>query len=472
MAADNDAYDVVFENQGPMGIDIESSNDGMDAYIRSSTNPQIKKGHMLVAVNDVALVGLKFEEILEKVKTAKHPRKLSFSAKPREVQNEMENEADLPLPDDFFSKVPPLSDEEEASIKKFMDENLKEALRLCSANTDELGLKLAQESQGVTIHTLPNTEGVSLFRARTLVPIAADLFMYAALAPENKDYQRIFTMLDPMFRDGKVVHVIPKNWSRYGGKEQVAENVNLPLYSVKWAAYALPFPLWWRDFVFCELTCWTPEGYGVSLAMSFPRMTERVPSLEESHRLIRGTIGMSGYIWRNVPGSDPMKADGEGHMMSEITYLLQVDPKGILPAWAVNLTGVQQGMNCLRVVEYAKEQRELVLKMYAENPELNRIEVMKKNIPKGESFQVPFQVDAAGKTIIIDWILDENDITFAILGPDGTDLVRAAKAAHTMDGTAYHNRITTKAKGTHTIVFDNSYSWFTSKQVYWHYLVL
>jgi START domain len=235
-----------------------------------------------------------------------------------------------------------------------------------------------------------------------------------------------------MFRDGHVIHRIPKDWTRYGGKDEVAENVNLPLYSVKWAAYALPFPLWWRDFIFCELTCWTPEGYGVSLAMSMPRITEKIPSLEESHKLVRGSIGMSGYLWRNVPGSDPNKPTGEGHMMTEITYLLQVEPKGVLPPWAVNLTGAQQGMNCLRVVRYAEEQRRLVLKMYDENPELNRTEVMVQSIPKGEAFEIPVEVSVAGKTIIVDWVLEENDISFSIVGPDGEKLVNVEKASHNM----------------------------------------
>lgn len=35
---DVDAYDVVFDEQGPLGLDLESSNDGNDAYVVKSTN--------------------------------------------------------------------------------------------------------------------------------------------------------------------------------------------------------------------------------------------------------------------------------------------------------------------------------------------------------------------------------------------------------------------------------------------------
>jgi hypothetical protein len=472
MATLEDAYDVVFEKEGPLGIDIESSDDGMDAYIRSSSNAKIQKGHMLIAVNDQPLTGLKFEEILDKVKNAKHPRRLSFSSKRREEESKMADSADLPLPADYFCKLPPLKADEDTLVKEFMDSNLKEAMRMATATPESLGLKLLQESQGVTIHVLQKEGGINIVRARTVVPIAADLFMYAALAPDNESFQRIFTMLDPMFRDGHVVHKIPKDWTRYGGKEEVAENVNLPLYSVKWAAYALPFPLWWRDFVFCELTCWTPDGYGVSLAMSHPQISEKIPSMESSHNLVRGSIGMSGYVWRNLPGTDPHKPMGEGSMMTEIIYLLQVDPKGILPPWAVNLTGAQQGMNCLRVVKYAEEQRRLVLKMYEENTELNRTEVMMKDIPKGESFELPFEVNAAGKNIIVDWVLQDNDISFSIIAPNGEKLVSVDKGAFNMGSKPYFGRFKANVKGKHVFKFDNSYSWFTAKKLYYHYLVL
>lgn len=463
---DRDAYDVVFEKEGPMGIDIESSEDGLDAYIRSSTNPAIKPGHLLVAVNDEPLEGLQFEEILTKVKLSKHPRKLSFSSKKR--PGDANDNMDLPLPADFFSKLPPLTKQEEDAVKKFMDDNLKEALRLVTATPESLGLSLMQEKDGVSIHaSKAEGQGINLVRAQTKVNIASDLFMMAALAGDNSEFTRIFTMLDPMFRDGQVVQRIPATWTKYGGKPAKAENINLPLYSIKWAAYALPFPLWWRDFVFCELTCWTEQGYGVSLAMSFPLAEAKVPNLEASHKLVRGSIGMSGYLWRNVAGTDPTAPDS---MQSEITYLLQVDPKGVLPAWAVNLTGTQQGMNCLRVVGYAEEQRKLVLKMYGENPETNRIEVLKLQVNKGEAVELQVDSPEANKTLVIDWLLEDNDLTFVVLDAQGKEVHRADKAGQ--GGKPYFARVPLAKAGKYTVKFDNSYSWFTGKTVYYHYAVV
>ena len=55
---DADSYEVVFTDSGPLGIDIESSEDGKDAYIKLSTiKSEIKPGHMLTAVNNEPLVG-------------------------------------------------------------------------------------------------------------------------------------------------------------------------------------------------------------------------------------------------------------------------------------------------------------------------------------------------------------------------------------------------------------------------------
>ena len=472
LAMDSFSYEHVFEKEGPMGIDIESSDDGKDAYITKSAHAGIKPGSLLLAVNDESVIGLTFEEILDKVKKAPFPRKLSFSAKPRQAASE--THAELPLPGDFFAGLPPLTEKEEAEIRAVLDSKLKEALRLGTASVEELGLQPVKEASGVSVHS-KDVEGskIRLVRAKTTVDIAADLFMYAALAPENESFKRIFTMLDPMFRDGQVLYRIPKAWTRYKpGKEHTAENVNLPFYSVKWMCIALPFPLNWRDFVFCELTTVTPDGYGVSLAVSLPWVTAKVKSLEQSHQLVRGNLVMSGYVWRDAPGSDPKKPMGDGHMMSEITYILQAEPKGILPEWVVNLTAAEQGMNCLRVVAYGNEQRRLVLRMYEQNPELNRVEVMKATVNKGESFSVVADADAPGKEIVIDWILEDNDVSFSIVAPSGEALVSVPKTAHNMAGKPFFGRYTTKEKGAHTITWDNSYSWFTSKLLYYHFLVI
>jgi len=149
-----------------------------------------------------------------------------------------------------------------------------------------------------------------------------------------------------------------------------------------------------------------------------------------------------------------------------------VDPKGVLPPWAVNLTGAQQGMNCLRVVNYAENQRRLILKMYDENVETNRSEVLQVFVPKGEFVELPFTVNAEGKTLVVDWILDENDISFVVLDPSNKELLRADKSPSNLQGKPFYGRVKLNKPGKYIMKFDNSYSWFTGKQVNYHFLVI
>lgn len=243
---------------------------------------------MLVAINHESTIGLSFDEILDKVAKAKGKKVLSFSKKKRQEEIKYE----LPLPDDFFKDLEPLNDDEEKYLRDFMDSKLKEALKLAYAKPEDVGLSLKMNAQGVTIHTKETKDSnVNLVRARTEIPMAADLFMYAALAPTTNDFKRIFTMLDPYFKDGKVLYSIPKTWTRYKpGTAEQAENINLPYYSVKWAAYALPFPLYYREVVFCELTTWADDGSGVSMCMTIPKIADKIPKLYDSHGLVRGKI--------------------------------------------------------------------------------------------------------------------------------------------------------------------------------------
>ena len=45
-------YDVEFETEGPMGINLESNADGSGAFVTGSENPKVIVGHSLVAVNN------------------------------------------------------------------------------------------------------------------------------------------------------------------------------------------------------------------------------------------------------------------------------------------------------------------------------------------------------------------------------------------------------------------------------------
>ena len=459
-----------------MGIELESTEDGQDAFVVSSSNARIKPGHALVAVNNQALEGLSFEDILEKVSGAPWPRTLSFSSQTRSGAARNESAGALPLPDHFFSKVAALTEQDEAEIKAFMNSHLAEALRFVTSAPESNGLRKATESDGIEVFLGNKLDGegeeVQLVLSKVQIPIPSDLMMNAAVTSTRGEFKRIFTMLDPMFGDGDVVHVIPKTYARYGGKSVRPEHLSLPLYSVKWGAWVLPFPLYNRDFVFCEYTCWADNGYGVSMCMSIPKVSKTVPSLEESHHIVRGNMGMTGYFWKNTEGSDPKKPMGKNSMSIDLSYLLQINVKGAIPKWAVNLVGPQQGLNVKRVKDYALKQRELATIFFDENTELNGFESLTATVDKGTTFESKVFVPE-GHTLVYEWVLEDHDVFFAIKGADGADIVPSKSHACTIKNRKpLQGRLRAPASGTYTLIWDNTGSWFTGKTVYYHHVVL
>ena len=56
---------------------------------------------------------------------------------------------------------------------------------------------------------------------------------------------------------------MPADWQPYAGGAEpsyAGEKPNLPFACLHWGAFALPFPLWRRDFVWFHITTWTDDG--------------------------------------------------------------------------------------------------------------------------------------------------------------------------------------------------------------------
>ena len=113
----------------------------------------------------------------------------------------------------------------------------------------------------------------------------------------------------------------------------------------------------------------------------------------------------------------------------------------------------------------------MVLLMYKENEELNRAEVFKLAVDQGQSAQLDVDVPS-GKTLVFDWVLSQHDIAFSIHGIDGLVEDYGKQECNTKNATPYHGRFQPDKGGVYSLVFDNSYSWFTGKLVNYHYLVV
>jgi len=58
--------------------------------------------------------------------------------------------------------------------------------------------------------------------------------------------------------------------------------------------------------------------------------------------VVRAELLGSGYIFRPIPGTNKL----------EVIYIVQLDPKGMIPTWVVNRTASQQAMNVLAMRQY------------------------------------------------------------------------------------------------------------------------
>jgi hypothetical protein len=183
------------------------------------------------------------------------------------------------------------------------------------------------------------------------VPAGADEFLNFIMHQNSDDYNAFMHEADAMYVDGRIL-------SRYEGRgcESDATRINVPGPSRTviptrcdyWSVFRLPWPLWWRDFTYREVTnkaflsssgAWRisagPEdiaapgetSYVYIASTSFER--ESTPELEASHKFVRGNNAVAGYVLATLPDStvDAPK--------SRLYYLALVDAKGSLPGlWA------------------------------------------------------------------------------------------------------------------------------------------
>jgi len=126
--------------------------------------------------------------------------------------------------------------------------------------------------------------------------------------------------IDPMFKEGKIASIL-------GGTHVLV-----------YAAFYMPPMISSRDFVFHGYDAILENGVGVSVGRSVEH-----GSLPERHGYVRASINTSGYIYKAVEG-DPSK--------THVQYIVNVDPKGWLPVWIVNLAASDQGSNIKRVQEH------------------------------------------------------------------------------------------------------------------------
>lgn len=110
---------------------------------------------------------------------------------------------------------------------------------------------------------------------------------------------------------------------------------------VYYAAYKVAWPLSSRDFCYSCSDWFRDDGVAILAANSMPHRDAPDPI----GKYVRGRILTSGYVLRPSP-DDPYSCS--------VTYMVQVDPRGSIPTWAVNMVAADQALNVARVRDHFK----------------------------------------------------------------------------------------------------------------------
>jgi len=175
--------------------------------------------------------------------------------------------------------------------------------------------KLLKEKEAYKVFWMRSDESPIVFVKGEGVVDASAAEIFAFLQDMEKA-----TSIDPMYREGKVVLDL-------GNKQ-----------SINYAAFNMPPLISARDFVFHGVDVILENGVGLSVGKSV-----ELDELPPRSGFVRASINTTGYIYTPL-ADDPSKCF--------VQYVVNVDPKGWLPTWIVNMAAADQGSNVKSLQDY------------------------------------------------------------------------------------------------------------------------
>lgn len=434
-----------------INFSIKEETNGHFVYDPFKENSDhIPAGCMLYSLNDtlVSNSGLHLSGVQDYLSSSEHyPIVLVFRSEHGHQELKGRKKLTYPLPDDFFGQVPSLTKEE---IKQYTSLAHSWVKGLLDATTTDEGFEYVCTKNGVDIYqgTVPGSQ-IHLIRGTTRVKTSKEEARALMIAPTTESFRRLFHMIDVHFQDGMVLHQFPEGYKA----------PELPFYCIKWAIMGSPGPVWERDVCWLEYAdiihdeAGNELGFGVGSSITRPEC----PTLE-NHKLVRAEISCTGYVfkrWQNDPG------------YMDVTYVIQADPKGWIPKWAVNMFAWQQALNVARIRKIIEGTLDAKGRM--SHHKRNDADVQGVLIPHGQRYTINIHVAEDNSMITFGFCSNSNDIGCYVSGlPSGKEWSKSKRL------NSHVEPVTGKVlvdKGEYELVFDNSYSWFKSKQIYYWYRV-
>jgi len=215
---------------------------------------------------------------------------------------------------DYWVSTPiPLELSEEEKKKRIDDflPNIESILKIIN----DPNWKLLKKKPGYQVYWM-NAEGTPIVSIKGEAVIDAsqkELFDFFS------DFYKC-TGVDPMLREGKII-------SDLGNHHLIGY---LSFYVAPMVSN--------RDFVIHGYDVILEDGTGLSIGRSVE--VDKFPARSGQ---VRASINMSGYVYKPLE-NDPSKC--------LVQYVVNVDPKGWLPYWLVNLTAGDQGANVKVLQDY------------------------------------------------------------------------------------------------------------------------